>query len=230
MLCLGLLQDAFVAAHLYDGALSPDLCNGKSERRMVDEESTVNCCSCSSGDKRINGYNRVIDSSECKNGYAYVTQRFIEPPYWHRTVWDVIQFDLDAYAGSFARLVVKAGLTDMLMDRDADYTVMVPTNDALAPIIDSQDPFPYQSWEDLVLNHIIPTVQATKFMERGSRVSMITAYNTEVDMIKPAREGSVYLTCANKYVDSKAKITDKENLLAANGVVHMINAILYPDH
>ena len=110
------------------------------------------------------------------------------------------------------------------MNEHADCTLFIPTNDALAPMIESGNPAPYRFWEDLILDHIVSNhVQATKYMEPTAKAGLVTLAGTEVDMDYCA--GQYTVTCADRFADFTAKITTKDQL-ACYGVAHVINSIL----
>lgn len=112
----------------------------------------------------------------------------------------VVQFDLDEEASLFAGLVAQEGMQSLLMNGHADYTLFIPTNDALVPMIESGNPSPYRSWEDLILNHIVSNhVQATKYMEPNVKAGLATLSGTEVDM--EYCEGQYTVTCADRFTD-----------------------------
>jgi len=150
------------------------------------------------------------------NGYVHSVDAILLP---NETVIDIA---LDNGFTSLATAVITAELLPSLTDPLATLTVFAPTNQAfddlaLALGTDINGLLALPNLQDVLLYHVLGSSVASSAVNNGDVVSALSPTNT-IKLTKTST-GSVY---ANQAMVSTA------DLMATNGYVHVINAVILP--
>lgn len=165
----------------------------------------------------INGTIEVIDTDLiASNGVIHVVDNVILPP--SQNLVEIAAGNPDF--STLVSLVSGAGLVETLSDLSADYTVFAPTNAAFAKLFETVDPASLTAEQitDILLYHVVPGNVFSTDLATGD----VTAANG--DMLGVDLSNGVVIKGAN----SAGSNVTAANLLATNGVIHVIDTVLLP--
>jgi uncharacterized surface protein with fasciclin (FAS1) repeats len=124
--------------------------------------------------------------------------------------------------------VVEAGLVDALSDTTGTFTVFAPTDSAFITLatelnLEVEDLLELPNLTDILLYHVLPEVYLGEVLLPPSINSMLITLLPEEPMYIQSDGTTVTIATANGY--ASVIVTD---LIADNGVVHVIDAVLLP--
>ena len=133
------------------------------------------------------------------------------------TIAEIAVADPDNFSTLVAALSA-AGLVDAVADPDADLTVFAPTNAAFAAL--GQDTIDALLADPAALSEILLYHVSAGSQDAAALIAAGTALTLQGDSVTVTlRNGEVFIN------DSKVEIAD---IQAANGIVHVIDAVLLP--
>jgi uncharacterized surface protein with fasciclin (FAS1) repeats len=207
----GALKDILLYHVVGAKALSTDLSNGQmittAEGKKV--EVTIKNDSVFINDALVTVADLMAD-----NGVVHVINAVLIPP--AVTVYDVI-------AGSADHTLLKtaidtAGLASTLQGT-GPFTVFAPTNEAFAALpegtIDALLADPTGALKDILLYHVVGSKALSTDLTNGQMITTAAGKDVEVTI----KNDSVFINDA---------LVTMADLMADNGVVHVINAVLVP--
>ena len=166
------------------------------------------------GNVQVNGANVVATDIEASNGVIHVIDSVLLPP--ENDIVDIVLADENF--STLATAVDTAGLVDALR-AEGPFTVFAPTNDAFAALPDGAldgllaDP---DALANVILYH---AVEGAVFAGDVVAMESATTLNGESVSISVDDDGNVFIN------DAQVVMTD---VLASNGVIHVIDAVLLP--
>lgn len=159
----------------------------------------------------IHGNLAVDDHS---NSVVHILNSVLQPPHMDVSLLD--QLKAASEYSRFYQLLTQLGLTDTLLDQDGPYTVLVPTDDAfniLLPLMDYLDDTELLA---MALYHIVPSLAFTYDLSPDQTRTVTTLQGETLDLTMTG-------------VLAKAEfVTNDNNLMASNGVLHAIDRMLLP--
>ena len=169
----------------------------------------------------INGNSKVIATDvAASNGVIHVLDNVLTVP--KTTIAGIVTAD-KANFSTLLSLVSRAGLATALSDPNASYTVFAPTNAAFDELSKTVNPatLSNEQVKQILLYHVVP-----------SRVFSPELVNGDVTMADE-KKGKVTIDLTNgatvkgKSNTIASKITGV-NIMATNGVIHVIDKVLLP--
>lgn len=197
-------------------AASGDLSDGDQIATLLSADDQVTV---SKGDAvAINGANVIIADNLATNGIVHIVDEVLIPSLELSIVNTVVEAAY--FSTDFTTLtgaVVKAGLLNTLIDREANLTVFAPTNDAFEAIgITSLDNLSADDLAPILQYHVLSSeVKAADLPVTGSAVTTLNG-----DFYLSINTNGVYINGISEVV-----ATDIDQ---GNGVVHVIDRTLQP--
>ncbi|CAI5796403.1 periostin isoform X4 [Podarcis lilfordi] len=157
----------------------------------------------------------VRGSKEGRNGFIHIFRELIDPA--EKTLHEVLRSD--KRFSTFLSLVEAADLEEVL-SQPGDWTLFVPTNDAFKSLTEQEKQTlirDQNALRNILLYHLTRGV----FIGSGFEPRV-------TNILKTIQGGKLYLKVVNDTLlvnDLKAKESD---LMATNGVIHVIDKLLYP--
>jgi transforming growth factor-beta-induced protein len=154
---------------------------------------------------RINDANISVTNVVASNGVIHVIDAVILPP-----DEDIVQTAIDAGVfNSLAGALTDAGLVETLQG-PGPFTVFAPTDDAFAalPAVPTGD-----ALSDVLLYHVVDGAVASGNLSSGT-VQMLSGGMIQVDLSAGVRINQASVTSAN--------------ILASNGIIHIVDQVLLP--
>ncbi|KAM9729372.1 periostin isoform 2-T2 [Menidia menidia] len=159
---------------------------------------------------------RIIYGNQiATNGVVHVVDRVIKP--FNNTIKNILEDDDDL--SSFSAAAIASGVMEKL-DKPGHYTLFAPTNDAF----DKINPDDLERLMDdkavitaLVNYHMLNSVQCAEAIMAGSE------YET-------AEGSTIQIGCdGNSLTVNGIKMVVKKDIVTSNGVIHLIDQVLFPD-
>jgi uncharacterized surface protein with fasciclin (FAS1) repeats len=155
---------------------------------------------------RVNGIKVVLADVVCSNGIVHIIDRVIMLPQKTSVIAKEAKLDI------LLEAVVRAGLVDTV-DATAGITIFAPTDAAFVRAKIDPAKVPVDTLKAVLANHVVPAVAFSTDLKDGQKVKTLGGATLTVHI----REGRVYV--ANARVEAA-------NVITANGVVHVIDAVL----
>ena len=195
-------------------ALSTDLADGDTFTTLLGKDITVTINA--EGEVFINDAQVVIADLMADNGVVHVIDAVLTPPVI--TVVDII-LGSEVHT-TLAAAVAAAGLVDAL-SAEGPFTVFAPTDDAFdalpAGLLDALLDDPTGDLTDILLYHVVGAQALSTDLADGQVIETLLGESITVTI---NAEGEVYINNAMVIV---------ADIVADNGIVHVINAVLVPD-
>ena len=194
-------------------ALSSDLADGQEVFTVNGAAVTVSIVD---GDVFINGAQVIVADLIADNGVVHVIDAVLLPPTATTTVMDIIE-------GSDVHETLEAvlGLTglDEVLRGEGPFTVFAPTDAAFSAIpqevIDALLAVPSGDLTSILLYHVVAGTALSSDLADGQEVFTVNGAAVTVSIV----DGDVFINGAQVIV---------ADLIADNGVVHVIDAVLLP--
>jgi len=155
---------------------------------------------------RVNGIKVVLADVVCSNGIVHIIDRVIMLPQKTSVIAKEAKLDI------LLEAVVRAGLVDTV-DATPGITIFAPTDAAFVRAKIDPAKVPVDTLKAVLANHVVPAVAFSTDLKDGQKVKTLGGATLTVHI----REGRVYV--ANARVEAA-------NVITANGVVHVIDAVL----
>jgi len=155
---------------------------------------------------RVNDIRVVLADVICSNGIVHVIDRVIRLPQKTSTIAK------EARLNFLVEALVLAGLVDTV-DTTPGITVFAPTDGAFERAKIDPKKVPVDQLKAVLANHVVPTVAFSTDLTDGMKVPTLGK-----DTL------TIHITEGRVYVD-KARV-EIANVIAANGVIHVIDAVL----
>lgn len=167
-----------------------------------------------SGGLRLNGSATVTTADvAASNGVIHVIDAIIWPPK------NLLAVARDNGASTFVAAVQAAGLTSQFVDNRNEYTVFVPTNAAFEALLSDMG----MTQEQLFGNAALLRTILLGHVVRGS----VLADKVGTTNSATTLGGSSIIFNGGNFNDGQAQLV-QQDLVAGNGVVHVINGVLIP--
>ncbi|MFY0673322.1 MAG: fasciclin domain-containing protein [Bacteroidia bacterium] len=170
-------------------------------------------------DDKVYANHALVNSADldASNGVVHSISSVILP------VETVIDVALDNNFMVLATAVVTAELMPVLSNPYMNYTVFAPTNDAFSNLataldVDIEDLLELETLGDLLTHHVLDVDVYSDDVENGLFVTPINDDNTL----------KITVTSDDKVYINQAQVTGVD-VEADNGVVHILDAVLFPD-
>jgi transforming growth factor-beta-induced protein len=221
------LQDV-LQYHVYEGLVSQSslLTNPRQKIRMMNGQDASIVVT---ADKKVkvNGSNKAIAYYEPTNGVAYMMDQVLLPAFVSQSVMDVANSTADT--STLASLIKMAGLEKALNDPQANVTVFAPTNaafEALDPTLLEflQSPQGAETLETVLLYHVVPGgvyTSGVNIPPSGQAANLPTLAMPDGQTASVGRD-------ASDIVSVNEVVVSIPNVLANNGIVHVIPQVLIP--
>jgi|GEM_PF-33563 len=207
----GQLTDILLYHVVAGKAMSSDLSNGQKIETVLGQDLMVTV---SSEGVFINDAQVTVADIEATNGVVHVIDAVLLPA--PKTVVDVIVESEDHTTLEAA--VVAAGLVETLQG-EGPFTVFAPTDAAFAALpegtLDALLADPSGQLTDILLHHVVAGKAMSSDLSDGQKIETVLGQNITVSITS---EG-VYIN------NAQVTVADIE---AANGVIHVIDAVLLP--
>jgi len=154
----------------------------------------------------VNGIKVVLADVICSNGIVHVIERVIRLPQRTSTIAK------EGGLNTLVEAVVKADLVGTV-DTIPGLTIFAPTDEAFSTAKIDPAVVPVATLQAVLANHVVPAVAFSTDLKDGQQIRTLGGATLTVSI----KEGSVYI--ANARVETP-------NVITANGVVHIIDAVL----
>uniref|UniRef100_A0A8B9DKC6 Periostin n=1 Tax=Anser cygnoides TaxID=8845 RepID=A0A8B9DKC6_ANSCY len=157
----------------------------------------------------------VRGSKEGRNGFIHVFRQIIKPA--EKTLHEMLRND--KRFSVFLSLVKAADLDDVL-SRPGEWTLFVPTNDAFKGLTDDDKDILIRdknALRNILLYHLTQGVFIGSGFEPGV-----------TNILKTIQGGKLYLKTVNDTLLVNELKSRESDLMATNGVIHVIDKLLYP--
>uniref|UniRef100_A0A8C0EZV7 Periostin n=1 Tax=Bubo bubo TaxID=30461 RepID=A0A8C0EZV7_BUBBB len=157
----------------------------------------------------------VRGSKEGRNGFIHIFRQIINPA--EKTLHEMLRND--KRFSVFLSLVKAADLDDVL-SRPGEWTLFVPTNDAFKGLTDDDKDILIRdknALRNILLYHLIQGVFIGSGFEPGV-----------TNILKTIQGGKLYLKTVNDTLLVNELKSRESDLMATNGVIHVIDKLLYP--
>jgi uncharacterized surface protein with fasciclin (FAS1) repeats len=196
--------------HVVGGtALSTDLNDGDAIATLLGPDVNV---SIDMGTVMINGAEVVIADILASNGVVHVIDAVLTPP----TVVDIV---VNSPVHETLEAAVIAAELAGTLSGDGPFTVFAPTDDAFAALpagaLDALLADPTGALADILLYHVVGATALSTDLSDGDTFTTLLGEDIEVSIT----DGDVFINGAQVIV---------ADILASNGVVHVIDAVLLP--
>jgi uncharacterized surface protein with fasciclin (FAS1) repeats len=206
----GALADVLLYHAVAGQALSTDLMDGDMIETILGDDVEVSIVD---GDVFINGAQVIVADILAENGVVHVIDAVLLPPV---TVVDIIVDSPDHETLETA--VIAADLVGALSG-DGPFTVFAPTDDAFAAlpagVLDALLADPTGALADVLLYHVVGANALAGDLNDGDALATLLGPDVNVSIM----DGTVMINGAAVVV---------QDLVADNGVVHVIDAVLTP--
>jgi len=161
----------------------------------------------------INGATVTVVDIEASNGIIHVIDAVIVPPSITLPM-DIVDTAIDAGFSSLAGAVTTAGLVDTLRG-DGPFTVFAPTNEAFAAIQSTVDGLTVQQLTDILLYHVV-----SGEVDAATVITLTSATTVQGD--------DIAIDATNGVVLNGSVNVTMTDVVASNGLIHVIDAVLLP--
>ncbi len=209
----GLLTDILLYHVVGASALSSNLSDGMMLTTLFGQEVMVEI---TGGNVFINGAQVIIADIETPNGVVHVINAVLIPELQTNTVVDII-INSDDHT-ILEEAVIAAGLVETLQG-PGPFTVFAPTDEAFAAIpgdvLEAILNDPNGLLTEILFYHVVGDIALSGDLADGQEIVTLNGLSVTVTI----SNGDVFIN------DALVTIAD---ILADNGVVHVINAVLVP--
>ncbi len=166
------------------------------------------------GDVVLNGSSNVSTADIiASNGIIHVIDEVLLPD----AFGDVVDNAVKRYfLSELVEAVIATGLTDALVDENAELTVFAPTNEAFAEIADLVDELTMEELTDVLLYHVIDSRVLSSDLQGEQTVETLSGDTITITV----QDGNVM-------INDNAMVTSADND-GTNGVIHVIDSVLLP--
>ncbi|XP_026531274.1 periostin isoform X4 [Notechis scutatus] len=157
----------------------------------------------------------IRGSKEGRNGFIHIFRQIIKPA--ERTLHEVLRSD--KRFSTFLSLLEAAGLEEVL-SQPGDWTFFIPTNEAFKGLTEQEKEIlirDQNALRNILLYHLIQGVFIASGIEPG-----VTS------ILKTIQGGKLYLKMINDTLLVNELKSTESDLMATNGVIHVIDKLLYP--
>ncbi|XP_007438603.1 periostin isoform X1 [Python bivittatus] len=157
----------------------------------------------------------IRGSKEGRNGFIHIFRQIIKPA--ERTLHEVLRSD--KRFSIFLSLVEAAGLEEVL-SQPGDWTFFVPTNDAFKGLTEQEKETlikDQNALRNILLYHLTRGIIIASGIEPGV-----------TNILKTIQGGKLYLKMVNDTLLVNELKSTESDLMATNGVIHVIDKLLYP--
>jgi uncharacterized surface protein with fasciclin (FAS1) repeats len=195
--------------------MAADLSDGQMITTLIEQDVTV---SISDAGVFINNAQVTVADITADNGVVHVIDAVLIPSGAQTTVVDVIVNSPDHTVLEAA--VVQAGLVDAL-SAEGPFTVFAPTDDAFATLLEAlgytaEELLAYPGLTDILLYHVVGAQALAGDLSDGQQITTLL----EEDVLVTINENGVFI--------NQSQVTSAD-IIADNGVVHVIDAVLVPE-
>ncbi|XP_060092750.1 periostin isoform X4 [Heteronotia binoei] len=157
----------------------------------------------------------IRGSKEGRNGFIHVFREIIQPA--DKTLYEVLRSD--KRFSTFLSLVQAADLEEVL-SQEGGWTLFVPTNDAFKGLTEQEKQTlisDTNALRNILLYHLTHGVFIGSGFEPGV-----------TNILKSIQGGKLYLKVVNDTLLVNELKSKESDLMATNGVIHIIDKLLYP--
>ncbi|XP_051904039.1 periostin-like isoform X4 [Hippocampus zosterae] len=157
----------------------------------------------------------VRGSKRGSNGVLHLIRTIIRTS--HKTTYDILK--ADGRFNLFLSLMATANLTELL-ERDGSFTVFAPTDDAFADM----------TADDMALLKSDPTALRTILLYHVARGIFINGglEGGVTNLLKTLQGRNLHVLSVNNSIHVNSVDVATSDLMATNGVIHVVNNLLYP--
>jgi uncharacterized surface protein with fasciclin (FAS1) repeats len=211
----GLLTDILLYHVVGGAALSTDLSDGQEINTLFGEDVVVTL---NMDGVFINDAQVILEDLVADNGVVHVIDAVLIPNFEEETtVWDIIEGS-DAH-NTLETAILLAGLEGALQG-DGPLTVFAPTDAAFAAlpseVLDAVLADPDGLLTDILLYHVVDGLALSTDLSDGQQITTLFGQ----DVVVTINMDGVFINDAQVIL---------EDLVADNGVVHVIDAVLIPN-
>jgi uncharacterized surface protein with fasciclin (FAS1) repeats len=207
---IGHLQGILLYHVLGAKVLSTDLMNGMTATTLEGSDIVVTI-----PPVQINGVDVTAADLEASNGVVHVIDEVLIPPFMTTSIVDIGSAVPDF--SILVELVVLAGLADALSG-PGPFTLFAPTNAAFSKLDDAtvaflKDPANKASLVDILTYHVLPGIALSSTLTDGLMAKTLQGSDVTI-MLDPVMVNDAMVTAVD--------------ILANNGVIHVIDTVLIP--
>lgn len=193
--------------------LSGDLADEQAVESLTGEDLFITAVD---GVVTINGNSNVILADvEAANGVIHAVDRVLLPDAFGTVVDNAVKrFDLT----TLVELVSDQGLAPTLADTEAEYTVFAPTNEAFEAIAEVLEGLSEEQVTNTLLYHVLGAAVASGDLQASQSVATL---NDGEEILVEVTNGTVTING-----EAVVQIAD---ISGANGIIHIIDAVLIPE-
>ncbi|XP_019727258.1 periostin isoform X3 [Hippocampus comes] len=157
----------------------------------------------------------VRGSKQGSNGVLHLIRTIVRTS--HKTTYDILK--ADGRFNVFLALMATANLTELL-EQEGSLTVFAPTDDAFADM----------TTDDMTLLKSDPTALRTILLYHVARGIFINGglEGGVTNLLKTLQGRNLHVLSVNNSIHVNSMDVPKSDLMATNGVIHVVNNLLYP--
>ena len=220
LLASGELLKNVLLYHVVSGTvMSSDLIDGPVET-LLEENIIIDA-----GNFKVNDSNILVDDKlfdlEADNGVVHVIDQVLLPEEWFEQYDSIVEIAIaDENFSILVEALTKAELVSVL--EGGPFTVFAPTNDAFAALLEDLDLTKEELLEldnlaDILLYHVVPVRAFASDLSDGQ--TLPTALDS----------ASLTVSISNGTVNINESEVTAANIVASNGVIHVLDAVLIPE-
>lgn len=167
--------------------------------------------------------NIIVVDVQASNGVVHAIDKVLIP----LNVLDIIDPTISRMAAMLGNLSILSdalditGLYDVLDDRNAEFTVFAPNNNAFEAFLNGADieDLPVEVLTQVLLNHVLTGQFLSTELETSYTSSLATFNGTETNL-------SMYINTDNGVRINGVANVNTPDVQAANGVIHVVGAVI----
>ncbi|KAG7347619.1 fasciclin domain containing protein [Nitzschia inconspicua] len=165
----------------------------------------------------INGYAKILNSAETKDGAVYAIDSLLDPGWLNRNLRGVLEAE-SSRLSTLSSMITRVDTMSNLATSSAPYTLFAPTNSAFSnsdlDFVNNLDP----SFIDDVLGyHLVPGIYSAEDLTMLGVQPLITMSG---ETLVVTSDPALQITSVNGH------LVIASDLLANNGVVHIVDGVL----
>jgi uncharacterized surface protein with fasciclin (FAS1) repeats len=208
------LEDLLFYHVLPDVIRSSAITNGLSATTLNTEDIDFTVSNGNGGGIFVNDGAEVVAADvDAKNGVIHVIDNVLLPSWVSNSIVDLAKATSDL--STLVDLVVQAELVDTLSEA-GPYTVFAPTNEAFAELLDGGASLSADQVLNVLTYHVVEGIYTEDALVNG-----LTLTTLQGDKLTLSSQGK------NEFVNDEKIIIP--NILANNGIIHVIGGVLTPE-
>lgn len=153
-------------------------------------------------------------------GVVHVVDTVFLPPFLEQSIWDVLSVETGFFS-AFIDLLTEAGVDALLTDMQSEYTLLVPTNQAILAL-DSETTDAMKNDTELLLqvlsHHVVIGIYPSDRLKSQTELETFAGMNISVNVTE---DGGIVL-------NNRTMVIGPDAGVAGNGLISVLGSVLLP--